>query len=144
MQLGMDSVERACWFESVIPAVKYALYIQLSHVSVTLFNLIMGPFYVYVEWVEPRAVISAVKCTLYIKLSRRPGVSPRGPAYGIYFGYFPDISVWQQPCSRAAMYSGDWGKSLFTSLISYAGSYTQNCLLIISVQTHALKFANLV
>ena len=22
-------------------------------------------------------------------------------------GYFPDISVWQQPCSRAAMYSGD-------------------------------------
>ena len=28
----------------------------------------------------------------------------------------------QQPCSRAAMYSGDWGKSLFTSLISYVGS----------------------
>ena len=27
----------------------------------------MGPF--YVEWVEPRAVISAVKCALYIKLS---------------------------------------------------------------------------
>ena len=30
-------------------------------------------------------------------------------------GYFPDISVWQQPRSRAAMYSGDWGKSLFTA-----------------------------
>ena len=59
-------------------------------------------------------------------------------------GYFPDISVWQQPCSRAAMYSGDWGKALFASRCSYAGSYTKNCLLIISVQTHALKFANLV
>ena len=29
----------------------------------------MGHF--YVEWVEPRAVISAVKCALYIKLSHR-------------------------------------------------------------------------
>ena len=41
-------------------------------------------------------------------------------------GYILDIfrifPSGQQPCSRAAMYSGDWGKSLFTSLISYAGS----------------------
>ena len=41
-------------------------------------------------------------------------------------GYISDIfrifPSGQQPCSRAAMYSGDWGKSLFTSLISYAGS----------------------
>ena len=59
---------------------------------------------------------------------------------GIFSGYFR---------LAAAMFEGSnvqWRlrKALFASRCSYAGSYTQNCLLIISVQTHALKFANLV
>ena len=48
------------------------------------------------------------------------------PIEVLCMGYISDIfrifPSGQQPCSRAAMYSGDWGKSLFTSLISYAGS----------------------
>ena len=59
-------------------------------------------------------------------------------------GYFPDISVWP-----AAMFEGSnvqWRlrKSAFRIAVQLRRQLYSNCLLIISVQTHAFKFANLV
>ena len=51
----------------------YVLYIKQSLGQCYLFNLIMGLF--YVEWVESRVVISAVKYALYIKLSFKQPIS---------------------------------------------------------------------
>ena len=70
------------------------------------------------------------------------GIMNRGPAHGDIFRIFPSGSshVRGQQCTVAI---GET-EALFASRCSYAGNYTQNCLLIISVQTHALKFANLV
>ena len=48
----------------VIPAVQVCIVHKI--VSFTLLWVLF-----YVEWVKPRAMISAVKCALYIKLSHR-------------------------------------------------------------------------
>ena len=70
-----------------------------------LFNFNMGPF--YVEWVEPRAVISAVKCALYIKLSflcMHTGHKPPSCYLGDSHKKDPYINGGVSPVSRESYY----------------------------------------